>query len=69
VLIAFGIALIVLSLLGARSVNTNLRNEYIIGTPDMTPSGTQRDARSRRQAPTNAEPPTSLPYFAALRGP
>jgi hypothetical protein len=41
VLIAFGIAVIVLSVIGGRTVNSNLRNEYIIGTPDMTPSGIQ----------------------------
>ena len=40
-LIAFGIATIVISVIGANTVNTNLRNEYITGTPDMTPSGIQ----------------------------
>ena len=41
VLIAFGIAVIVLSVIGGNTVNTNLKNEYITGTPDMTPSGIQ----------------------------
>ena len=36
VLVAFGIAAIVLSVIGGNTVNTNLRNEYITGTPDMT---------------------------------
>ena len=40
-LIAFGIATIVISVIGANTVNTNLRNEHITGTPDMTPSGIQ----------------------------
>ncbi len=41
VLIAFGIAVIVLSVIGGNTVTTNLKNEYITGTPDMTPSGIQ----------------------------
>jgi hypothetical protein len=41
VLIAFGIAVIVLSVIGGNTVKTNLKNEYITGTPDMTPSGIQ----------------------------
>lgn len=40
-LIAFGAAAIVLSVIGGNTVNNNLRNEYITGTPDMTPSGIQ----------------------------
>jgi hypothetical protein len=41
VLIAFGVAVIVLSVIGGNTVNTNLKNEFITGTPDMTPSGIQ----------------------------
>jgi len=41
VLIAFGVAAIVLSVIGGNTVNTNLGNEFITGTPDMTPSGIQ----------------------------
>jgi hypothetical protein len=41
VLIAFGIAAIVLGAWGGHTVNKNLRNEFITGTPDMTPSGIQ----------------------------
>jgi uncharacterized iron-regulated membrane protein len=41
VLIAFGIAVIVLSVIGGNTVATNLKNEFISGTPDMTPSGIQ----------------------------
>jgi len=41
VLIAFGIAAIVLGIWGGQTVNKNLKNEFITGTPDMTPSGIQ----------------------------
>jgi hypothetical protein len=37
VLIAFGIAAIVLGVKGGNTVNSSLKNEYIVGTPDMTP--------------------------------
>ena len=37
VLAAFGIAAIVLSINGNSTVNSNLKNEYIVGTPDMAP--------------------------------
>ncbi|PWU21095.1 MAG: hypothetical protein C5B48_11710 [Candidatus Rokuibacteriota bacterium] len=36
-LIAFGIAAIVLGVNGGNTVNSSLKNEYIVGTPDMTP--------------------------------
>ena len=39
VLIGFGIASIVLAVKGGRTVNSNLEQEFIYGTPDMTPSG------------------------------
>jgi len=45
-LTAFGIAVIVLSVIGGNTVNTNLKNEYITGTPDMTPSGIQPEVDS-----------------------
>jgi len=38
-LIGFGIAAIVLAIIGGRTVNSNLSQEFITGTPDMTPSG------------------------------
>jgi hypothetical protein len=37
VLILFGIAAIVLGVHGGNTVNSNLKNEYIAGTPDMQP--------------------------------
>jgi hypothetical protein len=39
VLIGFGIAAIVLGIRGGNTVNDNLSQEFITGTPDMTPSG------------------------------
>jgi len=39
VLIGFGVASIVLAVKGGNTVNSNLSQEFIIGTPDMTPSG------------------------------
>ena len=41
VLIVFGIVAIVLGAWGGHTVNKNLKNEFIVGTPDMTPSGIQ----------------------------
>ena len=41
VLVGFGIAAIVLGVKGGNTVNSNLSQEFITGTPDMTPSGIQ----------------------------
>ena len=39
VLIVFGVVAIALGAWGGHTVNKNLKNEFITGTPDMTPSG------------------------------
>jgi len=39
VLIAFGVAAIVLGMNGKNTVSTELKNQQIVGTPDMTPKG------------------------------
>jgi hypothetical protein len=39
ILIAFGVAAIVLAIKGANTVKDNLSQEFIVGTPDMTPTG------------------------------
>ena len=39
VLVGFGIAALVLGIKGGNTVNSNLSQEFITGTPDMTPSG------------------------------
>ena len=41
VLIVFGVVAIALGVWGGHTVNQNLKNEFITGTPDMTPSGIQ----------------------------
>jgi hypothetical protein len=39
VLIGFGIAALVLGIKGGNTVNSNLSQEFIVGSPDMTPTG------------------------------
>ena len=39
VLVAFGIAAIVMGANGRSTVNSNLTEQKIVGTPDMTPEG------------------------------
>src|SRR6476646_7922425 len=41
VLIVFGVVAIALGAWGGHTVNKNLKNEFIVGTPDMTPTGIQ----------------------------
>ena len=49
VLIAFGIAAIVMGFNGKSTVNSSLKQEQITGTPDMTPAAIP--VRSRRPRP------------------
>jgi len=46
VLIAFGVAAIVLGVNGRSTVSTNLKQQQIVGTPDMTPSGIAAEAKT-----------------------
>jgi hypothetical protein len=46
VLIAFGIAAIVLGANGRSTVHSNLKQEQIVGTPDMTPAGIAAEAKA-----------------------
>jgi hypothetical protein len=48
VLIGFGIAAIVLGVRGGTTVNDNLSQEFIVGTPDMTPSGIEPEVKAIR---------------------
>ena len=48
VLIAFGVAAIVMGVQGQNTVEQQLANEYIVGTPDMTPDGDQAPRQSRQ---------------------
>lgn len=45
VLIAFGAVAIVMGVSGRHTVNTSLKNEYIVGSPDMTPSAIRAEAQ------------------------
>ena len=45
VLIAFGIASIVMGFNGRHTVGSSLKNEYIVGTPDMTPAAIKAEAQ------------------------
>jgi hypothetical protein len=45
ILVAFGIAAIVLGVNGRSTVHSNLKQEAIVGTPDMTPSAIAAEAK------------------------
>ena len=57
VLVAFGIAAIVLGFNGRSTVHTNLAQEAIVGTPDMTPSAIKVEARQAK-LPASIKLPT-----------
>ena len=44
-LIAFGISSVVMGVNGRNTVNHSLANEYIVGSPDMTPSAIKAEAK------------------------
>lgn len=46
VLIAFGVGAVVAGISGRSTVNDNLKQEAVVGTPDMTPSGIAREAKA-----------------------
>ena len=52
VLVAFGVASIVMGVNGHRTVNSTLSNEQITGTPDMTPSGIAAEITADKTAQT-----------------
>jgi hypothetical protein len=54
VLIAFGVAAIALGMTGRSTVQDNLKQQQIVGTPDMTPSGIAAEAKA-------AKLPASIP--------
>ena len=45
ILIIFGVTAIVLGVNGRSTVATSLKNQYIVGTPDMTPSAIKAEAQ------------------------
>src|SRR5205823_7109346 len=60
VLIAFGIAAIVMGVNGRSTVNSSLKQEQITGTPDMTPQAIAGEVTSAKDAQTK--------LIAKLRG-
>src|SRR5919204_4511004 len=50
ILVAFGIAALVLGINGGSTVNSNLKQEYIIGTPDMTPAAIAPEVQQIKKA-------------------
>jgi hypothetical protein len=57
ILVAFGIAAIVLGVNGRSTVHSNLKQEAIVGTPDMTPSAIKAEAKQAR-LPASIKLPT-----------
>ena len=50
VLIAFGVAAVVLGIKGGNTVKDNLKQEFIVGTPDMTPSAIEPEVKAIQAA-------------------
>ncbi len=57
ILVAFGIAAIVLGVNGRSTVHSNLKQESIVGTPDMTPSAIKAEAKAAK-LPSSIKLPT-----------
>jgi len=60
VLIAFGIAAIVLGFNGKDTVSSSLKTQQIVGTPDMTPSGIAAEAKAAHLPATVKLPTCSV---------
>ena len=60
VLIALGITTVVMSFNGHNTVNNSLKQEYIVGTPDMTPSAIAAEAKKGGLSESIALPATSV---------
>lgn len=58
VLIAFGVAAIVMGFNGRSTVNSSLRQEQIVGTPDMTPAAIRAEAKAAGLDVTKISMPT-----------
>ena len=58
VLIAFGVAAIAMGVNGRSTVQDSLRQEYIVGTPDMTPTAIAAEAR-KAGLPASIKLPTA----------
>jgi hypothetical protein len=77
VLILFGAVALALGIWGGHTVNKNLKNEFIVGTPDMTPTGIQPEVdaiKTEQQkiaaAQTKAKvPPSQQTTFTTVDAP
>jgi hypothetical protein len=59
-LIAFGIVAIVMGINGRSTVRDSLKQEYIVGSSDMTPAGIAAEAKQAKLSPTIALPTCSV---------
>jgi hypothetical protein len=67
ILIVFGVAVIALGASGRSTVNSSLKQEQIVGTPDMTPSGIK--AAAQKAGLTNVSfPSCSIANVAVTNG-
>src|SRR6266536_43979 len=58
VLFVFGIVAIVMAFNGRSTVNSSLKNEYIVGTPDMTPAAIKAEATKAKLDLSKIQLPT-----------
>ena len=58
VLIVFGVVAIIMGVSGGNTVNSSLKNEYIVGTPDMTPSAIKAEALKAKLRLADIQIPT-----------
>jgi hypothetical protein len=68
ILVAFGIAVIVLALNGRSTVNDSLAQERITGTPDMTPAGIKQEVAGQAWAKDYNFPTCSVAGKAVNNG-
>jgi hypothetical protein len=68
VLIAFGVAAIVLGVNGKNTVGTELKNQQIVGTPDMTPNGIAAEVKGQPWAKGFALPTCSVANLPVTNG-
>ncbi|HEY2354438.1 MAG TPA: hypothetical protein VGH79_06030 [Gaiellaceae bacterium] len=68
VLIAFGVAAIALGYNGKNTVGTELKNQQIVGTPDMTPKGIAAEVKGQPWAVGFALPTCSVAGLSVNNG-
>ena len=68
VLIAFGVAAIFLGFNGKSTVNSNLKNEQIVGSPDMSPAGIAAEVKGQPWAEGFALPTCNVANLAVTNG-